>query len=423
MSKAYIPKNTWVVCTMQQNPTPGKLIATRFPGEREHFSVLFKGDIERVFLTVGDRNTAEKFVCKKPMNIWLAVGGLVVGLLLASNPLGWVVTGILCAVVLAASVTIAVVTHDCSEPLKLGKWVDEKDTVYFDKQKAILETSLLTCDNGGVLKPIIDEATAISAAKAIAFENIKESVVTTAAAVVTGFFMGKGGGFFSALGGMFSKSGALLTLGGIATTYGLTTWQSNAMRGSENYADNDLYQRMNKAEAKDWSSIETYGKESWETVSNAALSGAPPNLADFVELYKTGGIVIDDVALRQRVEQLSTLSRQQLLRNSAAQSVWNDIRTNPRYASVYDAVRRPSTFNQSRFTPTMRNGAASTLNNNIRNNTWSLSNSNSLLQKGTSSLLFFAPLVGGYFSENARRKLAEIAVNDNSKNVDVRALS
>lgn len=235
--------------------------------------------------------------------------------------------------------------------------------------------------------------------------------------------MGKGGGFFSALGGMFSKSGALLTLGGIATSYGLTTWQSNSMRGSEEYADNDLYQRMNKAEAKDWSNIETYGKETGDTISNAAISGAPPNLADFVELYKTGGIVIDDVALRQRVEQLSTLSRQQLLRNSAAQSVWNDIRTNPRYTSVYDAIRRPSTYNQSRFTPSMRTGATNTLNNNIRSNTLSLSNSNSLLQKGTSSLLFFAPLVGGYFSENARRKLAEIAINDNSKNVDVRALS
>ncbi|WP_435523823.1 hypothetical protein [Chryseobacterium indoltheticum] len=156
MSKAYIPKNTWVVCTMQQNPGPGKLIATNFPGEREQFSVLFKGDKERIFLTVGDRNTAEKFVCKKPMNMWLAVGGLIVGLLLASNPLGWVVTGILCAVVLVASVTIAAVAHDCSEPLKLGKWVDVKDDVFFDKQIAIIETSLLTCDKGGVLKPIID---------------------------------------------------------------------------------------------------------------------------------------------------------------------------------------------------------------------------------------------------------------------------
>ncbi len=420
MSKAYIPQNTWVVCTMQQNPTPGKLIATKFSGERKQFSVLFKGDKERIFLTVGDRNTAEKFVCKKPMNMWLAIGGLVVGLILASNPIGWVVIGV-CAAVLVASVTIAVVTHDCSEPLKLGKWVDVKDDVHFDKQIAIIETSLLTCDKGGVLKPIIDEATAFSAARAIAFENLKESVVTTVAAIVTGFLMGKGGGFIKSISGVFSKSGALLTIGGVATTYALTTWQSNTMRGSDDYADNDLYQRMNKAEAKDWSSIETYGKESWETVSNAALSGAPPNLADFVELYKTGGVVISDVALKQRVEQLSTLSRQQLLRNPAAQSIWNDIRTNPRYASVYNSIRRPSINNQARFTPSMRNGATNTLNNNIRNNTLSLSNSNSLLQKGTSSLLFFVPLIGGYFSENARRKLAEIATNDNSKNIDVRA--
>ncbi|WP_262151765.1 hypothetical protein [Chryseobacterium foetidum] len=41
-------KNTWVVCTMQQNPNPRKLIATKI--EREQFSVLFKGDKKRIFL-------------------------------------------------------------------------------------------------------------------------------------------------------------------------------------------------------------------------------------------------------------------------------------------------------------------------------------------------------------------------------------
>ncbi|VXC15569.1 MULTISPECIES: hypothetical protein [Chryseobacterium] len=419
MSKAYIPKNTWVVCTMQQNPGPGKLIPTKFSGEREQFSVLFKGDKERIFLTVGDRNTAEKFVCKKPMNMWLAIGGLVVGLILASNPIGWVVIGI-CAVVLVASVAIAVVTHDCSGPLKSGKWVDVKDDVFFDKQIAIIETSLLTCDKGGVLKPIIDEKTAREAAKAIAFENFKEAAVTTVAAITTGFLMGKGGGFFKAIGGLFSKSGALLTIGGVATTYALTSYQSSVMRGSEEYADNDLYQRMNKAEAKDWSDPNTTVKETTDAYGNAAASLAPPNLADFVDVYKTGGLVIEDAALRQRVDQLSSMSRQQLLRNPAAQSVWNDIRTNPRHQNVYDAIRRNSIHNQNRFTPGMRNGAISTLDDNLRNNKWSLKNPNSLAQKGSSSLLFFVPLIGGYFSEKARRKLAEIAVNDNSATIDVR---
>ena len=419
MSKAYIPKNTWVVCTMQQNPSPGKLIATEFPGEREQFSILFKGDEERIFLTVGDRNTAEKFVCKKPMNMWLAIGGLVVGLILASNPIGWVVIGI-CAVVLVASVAIAIVTHDCSEPLKLGKWVDEKDDVFFDKQLAIIETSLLTCDKGGVLKPIIDKKTADEVAKAIALENFKEAAVTTVAAIATGFLMGKGGGFLKAIGGLFSKSGALLTIGGVATTYALTTAQSNIMRGNEQYADNEVYQSMNRAEEKDWSDPMTTVKETRDAYGSAAASLAPPNLADFVDLYKTGGVVIQDQALRNRVDQLSNLNRQQLLRNPAAQSVWNDIRTNPRYQNVYDAVRRNSIHNQNRFTPGMRNGAISTLDDNLRNNKWSLSNANSLAQKGASSLLFFVPLIGGYFSESARRRLAEIAVNDNSEIIDVR---
>ncbi|MDH6252790.1 hypothetical protein M2347_002517 [Chryseobacterium sp. H1D6B] len=419
MSKAYIPQNTWVVCTLQQNPGPGKLIATNFPKERTQFSVLYKGDKDLIFLTIGDRNTKDKFVCKKPMNMWLAIGGLVVGLILASNPIGWVVAGV-CALVLIASVTVAIVTHDCSGPLKLGKWVGEKGDVYFDQQLAIIESSLLTCDKGGVLKPIIDEQVARDAAGAIALENFKEAAVTTVAAIATGFLMGKGGGFFKAVGGLFSKSGALLTVGGVATTYALTKYQSSVMRGSEEYANNEIYQSMNKAEVKDWSDPKTAVDETKETYGYAAASLAPPNLGDFVELYKTGKLVIQDAALRQRVDQLSSLSRQQLYRNANAISVWNDIKTNPNYERLYNTIRRSSSQNQARFTPSMRSGAINALDDNLKNNKWSLSNSESLLQKGSSSLLFFVPLIGGYFSESARRKLAEIAVKDNSGSISVR---
>lgn len=51
--------------------------------------------------------------------MWLVLDGIVVGLILTSNPIGWIVIGI-CAAVLVASVAIAVIIHDCTAPLKLA---------------------------------------------------------------------------------------------------------------------------------------------------------------------------------------------------------------------------------------------------------------------------------------------------------------
>ena len=76
MSKSYIPQNTYVVCTYQLNPTPKKLIATR-----SEITVLH-------LLTAQDRNTNEPFTCKSPAKKRLFIAGFIVGLILASNPIG-----------------------------------------------------------------------------------------------------------------------------------------------------------------------------------------------------------------------------------------------------------------------------------------------------------------------------------------------
>ena len=96
------------------------------------------------------------------------------------------------------------------------------------------------------------------------------------------------------------------------------------------------------------------------------------------------------------------------------------MQNNPKYESVYNAAKRNSTYNQNRVIPTMRNNAISHLDDNINNNKWSLNNPNSLLNKGASIALFFVPLVSGYFSENARRKLADTARQDATDGISVR---
>lgn len=421
MSKAYIPQNTWVVCTFQQNTGPQKLIATKY--ERQQFSVLYKGDEDLIFLTIGDRNTKEKFICKKPMNMWMAIGGLVVGLILASNPIGWVVAGV-CAAVLIASAAIAIITHDCTGPLKSGKWINEKSNVTFDKQKAITEASMLTCDSGGILQPIISYDVAVQTAKAIAYENMKEIAVTTVAAIATGFFMGKGGGFLKAMKGVFTKSGFLFTVGGMGATYAMTLYQSKVMRGNEAYANNDIYQRMNKADEKDFSDPNTVAKETGETTKNTALSGAPPSvkdLANVVQLYKTGKIIIEDKALKAQFDQLSKMNKVQLRNSPRARALIKSIQQ--KRPDVFNEIKRSPNSKPIRLRPQMRDNAISHLNDQIKKNRWSPSNENSLLTKGASVALFFVPLISGYFSENARRKLSENAVKDDTSSISVRAES
>lgn len=421
MSKAYIPQDTWAVCTFQQNTGPQKLIATRY--DRKQFTVLYKSDKNFIFLTVSDKNIREKFICKKPMNMWMAIGGLVVGLILASNPIGWVVAGV-CAAVLVASAAIAIITHDCTGPLKAGKWINEKSNVSFDQQKAITEASMLSCDNGGVLQPVISYDVAVQAAKAIAYENMKETAVTTTAAIATGFFMGKGGGFLKAIKGVFTKSGALFTIGGMGATYAMTTAQSRMMRGNSEYADNEIYQRMNKAEEKDLSDPATVGKETYDTTKNTALSGAPPSikdLANVVQLYRTGHIIIQDRALKAQFDQLSKMNKVQLRNSPRARALVKSIQE--KRPDVFNEIKRSPNSKPIRLRPQMRDKAISHLESEIKKNKWSPSNENSLLTKGASIALFFVPLVGGYFSENARRKLAENAVKDDTSGISVRAKS
>lgn len=418
MSKAYIPQNTWVSCTFQQNPGPQQLIATQ--DERKVHSVLFQKNKDRIFLTVTDKNTNSKFICKKPMNIWMALGGIVVGLILASNPIGWVVIGV-CALVIVASVAIAVITHDCTGPLKIGKWVNEKSDVNFDKHFAITEQSLLLCDSGGILQPIISYDIAVQTSKAIAYENIKETAVVTVSAIATGFLMGKGGGFLKSIGSIFTKSGALFTVGGIGTTYAMTMYQSKYMRGNEEYQGNEIYQRMNRAEKIDYSNPKEATNETEKTAISTALSGAPPSVKDLgniVQLYKTGKIIIEDKALRAQFEQLSKMNKVQLRNSPKARALIKSIQL--KRPDVFNEIKRSPNSKPIRLKAKMRDNAISHLNKEIKSNRWSPNNENSLLTKGTSIALFFTPLISGYFSEKARLQLALNAVQDNTSGISVR---
>ena len=156
MSVSYIADGAYAVCTFQMGGDPKEFIATR-----SKVTALTKDD--KALLTVDDKNLNENFTCKSPVNLaatfFAFAAGIVVGVLLLSNPVGWVVAGCAAVAVLAVAAgtyyTVKAVTHKCTDPLKCGKWEFYHSSVCFDTKAAITQESLLVCGSGGVVKAFI----------------------------------------------------------------------------------------------------------------------------------------------------------------------------------------------------------------------------------------------------------------------------
>lgn len=401
MSKSYIPQNTYVVCTYQLNPTPKKLIATR-----SEITVLHKGE---PLLTAQDRNTNEPFTCKSPAKKRLFIAGFIVGLILASNPIGWAIIGV-CTLVLAAGVAIAIAaSHNCTNCLNSGKWINYKSNTKFNGYYAITQSSLLMCSEGGCLQPIISYEIATKTASAISINNIVETGLSTIGAIASGYLCGEDGGIISALKTAFSKSGILFTLGGVGATYAMTSFESHLLRKDKSLAGNDIYKRMNEGGRKDWAEKDTYIDEA----KDVAIGNTPVpadirdvNVVGTVNAYNTFKQTSGDLSKFQSIE---NLSRQQMRNDPIAQSLLKDLNKG-KHPNI---VNKSKYYNERRLNPTTRNEAISQLKDEVAKN------KSSAFKKGMKIVLFFLPLVDTYFSERARKVLAEEAIKDINNSISV----
>lgn len=401
MSKSYIPQNTYVVCTYQLNPTPKKLIATR-----SEITVLHKGE---PLLTAQDRNTNEPFTCKSPAKKRLFIAGFIVGLILASNPIGWAIIGV-CTLVLAAGVAIAIAaSHDCTNCLNSGKWINYKSNTKFNGYPAITRSSLLICSEGGCLQPIISYEIATKTASAISTNNTIETGISTIGAIFSGYLCGEDGGIISALKTAFSKSGILFTLGGVGATYAMTSFESHLLRKDKSLAGNDIYKRMNEGGRKDWAEKDTYIDEA----KDVAIGNTPVpadirdvNVVGTVNAYNTFKQTSGDLSKFQSIE---NLSRQQMRNDPIAQSLLKDLNKG-KHPNI---VNKSKYYNERRLNPTTRNEAISQLKDEVAKN------KSSAFKKGMKIVLFFLPLVDTYFSEQARKVLAEEAIKDINNSISV----
>ena len=189
----------------------------------------------------------------------------------------------------------------------------------------------------------------------------------------------------------------------------MTSFESHLLRKDKSLAGNDIYKRMNEGGRKDWAEKDTYIDEA----KDVAIGNTPVpadirdvNVVGTVNAYNTFKQTSGDLSKFQSIE---NLSRQQMRNDPIAQSLLKDLNKG-KHPNI---VNKSKYYNERRLNPTTRNEAISQLKDEVAKN------KSSAFKKGMKIVLFFLPLVDTYFSEQARKVLAEEAIKDINNSISV----
>lgn len=395
MSISYIPEDTFAVCTFQMSPKPQKLKITRSKDSVNHKD-------KKKLLTIEDKNIGVQFTCKSPVNIassFLAFGaGLIVGALLLSNPIGWLVAGSLVLAVGAAYTAAKVINHKCTSPMKAGNWMLYKSTVTFNGHNAITQMSMLSCGSGGILKPFFSYSLACSAAKNISNNNRTEVGINVGISFFAGLLAPLG--ITKTIGkyGMVKGIGYIAgtNIAGLGVTWTLQYGQKEWIRSDNDYDDNEIYQAMN------------------DEVDNNSLIGQidePSDLNDadalssLARAVKEGDIAITNQKLKNDLSKLEGLSNYKLKKSKLAQQIVKDLNDGKYGADTKSQI-------QSKYSNRIGNTQRTVnVGRQVAGKNFKLA----LKRMGSNAgqgALFFLPFVATYFSENARKDFADEALKD-----------
>ncbi|WP_128331953.1 hypothetical protein [Apibacter sp. HY039] len=418
MGKSYIPKDkVFAVCTYQLSSDPQK-----FSNTREKPTVFYKNNKQPV-LNKEDRNLAKPFTCKSPWSLassFLAFGaGLLVAAALMSNPAGWIVLAGAACLLVGGVATIAAANHKCTDPLNGGKWHLTHSSVKINGKIAITGASLLKCGSDGILTPFFSESAARQAAAEVASNNRWELGLNIVASFGAGFFLpGAFSGIGAAAGTAKISAGGILVgkMGAGYVAFSVLAWaERETIRGyHENLGelkDSETYANMNTVEGNDLIGLPGKPDDLFQDgtdLVNPPAAGADPSakveyLQKLTAVWKTGGLIIDDVALAGKLDKLAGLSKPQLRNHPVALELMNELSDPANHTNWRNSMRHP---NSNRMNPSMvedgRAAAAQSYKNNLQQ----------LGKNAAEGVLFLLPFVATWFSENARASLAKALAND-----------
>jgi hypothetical protein len=398
MSISYIPKGTFAVCTNQLNTTPREFITSR-----REISVFHNGN---PLLTVEDRNLKSNFTCKSPINSFASFLAFGAGLLLvATGPLGWFALGVCAAFVIFY--TYEMFNHTCSSPMQSGNgWILPHSNVKFNGYEAITQLSMLSCNNGGVLKPFFSYSLACKASKEIQNSNYTEIGINVVVSFFTGALLPKF---------LFPKKIALIKLElvgvflctnlmGLGITWSIQYAQRGYMRRDKELSDNIVYQNMNEIEDE-------------TNVDDPSDLNDIASLESFKDAVKQGKITSNNAYAQAQLNKFSNYTTNQLKNSAEFKNFLNEIDKN-----TYGEKLRESMLNKVRklFGPNKLKPTSEAVKKGIAQNQIDIKRSfYGMLKKGGEGSLFFLPFVSTYFSENMRKYFAKEAFKDMNNGINV----
>ncbi|OCA79655.1 hypothetical protein BBH99_18135 [Chryseobacterium contaminans] len=434
MSASYIPKDVYAICTFQTDAEPRQFIDTR-----KEPTVFYGQDKKRPLLTIEDRNIRDKeFPCKSPKNaMWsfLCFGaGILVGLALLSNPVGWVIAagvGIAALSVAAGVYHSTQINHLCTGSLENGSWKIEHLTVKFDKKNAITQNSMLSCDAGGILTPIFSYSVAKKYAAQIESNNSKEIGFNAAASLF-------GGAGFAIFAGEAVMAAGAIGLGKVALWMGGTMylmnegtyWEREGIRNTS-LQDNSHYQDMND-KVDENGKIPGYFKD--------PLNATPGDLAspDILELDEKGNLASKDgktpfffngkwyvqnwqenlieikqgTALSKDLSVLEGINSREVWKTPEGKAIVENIRNGKYSDSLIKTAKDGAGVVRPKYLPNLAKELPGLKVQNIKN-------IGKLGVKGAGFIGFFFPFAATYFSEDSRKALANAMAEDAGNGINV----
>ncbi|MBM0654095.1 DUF4280 domain-containing protein [Capnocytophaga genosp. AHN8471] len=393
MSVSYIPQEIYAVCTNQMSATPQKLIASR-----DKITVFHDG---KPLLTKKDKNLEVQFSCKSPINTFATFLAFGIGLALAlAVPIGFVVAGAIIGLIVSS---IIIKNHQCTSPMKMGSWILPHSNVKFNGYEAITQMSMLSCNNGGVLKPFFSYSLACKASVEIRNNNYTEIGINVVVSFFLGLLLPK------ALTKAFkTEPGILNFLGtnliGIGVTWGIQYAQKEYMRKDEELSDNIVYQNMNEIEDE-------------TNVDDPSDLNDIASLESFKDAVKQGKITSNNSYAQGQLNKFSNYTTNQLKNSAEFKQFLNEIDKN-----TYGKDLRESMLSNVRklFGPNKLKPTSEAVKKGIAQNQIDIKRSfYGMLKKAGEGSLFFLPFVSTYFSENMRKYFAKEAFKDMNNGINV----